>query len=55
MDVPVSGWFRETPSSNTAAMERFIEAKNSRLEKLSTEQLSNLQMLIDQALCMAGV
>lgn len=55
MDVPVSGWFRETPSSNTAAMERFIETKNSRLEKLSTEQLSNLQMLINQALCMAGV
>ena len=54
MDVPVSGWFRETPSSNTAAMEQFMESRNSKLEKLSPEQLSNLQMLIDQALCMVG-
>jgi hypothetical protein len=36
-------------------MKQFVESKQSRLDKLSPEQLSNLQALIDQALCMAGV
>jgi hypothetical protein len=32
-----------------------MTVKQSRLDKLSPEQLSNLQMLINQALSMAGV
>ena len=55
MGVPMILWFQEPASSNSETMKQFIESKQSRLDKLSPEQLSNLQALIDQALCMAGV
>ena len=55
MGVPMILWFQEPASSNSETMKQFVESKQSRLDKLSPEQLSNLQALIDQALCMAGV
>ena len=55
MGVPMILWFQEPTSSNSETMKQFVESKQSRLDKLSPEQLSNLQALIDQALCMAGV
>ena len=55
LDVPLTVWFQETASSNTDNMKQFMSSKQSRLDKLSLEQLSNLQMLINQALSMAGV
>ena len=55
MSVPVASWFKEDASSNTDVMSRFLAARNSRLEKLSPEQLSNLQASIDLLLNMAGV
>ena len=55
LDVPMTVWFQETASSNTNSMKQFMTAKQSRLDKLSPEQLSNLQVLINQALSMAGV
>lgn len=55
MGVPMILWFQEPTSSNSETMKQFVESKQSRLDKLSPEQLSNLQALINQALCMAGV
>ena len=55
MGVPMILWFQEPTSSNSEIMKQFVESKQSRLDKLSPEQLSNLQALINQALCMAGV
>ncbi len=55
LDVPLTIWFQDTASSNTDNMKQFMTAKQSRLDKLSPEQLSNLQALINQALSMAGV
>ena len=55
MGVPMADWFQEEPSSNAHVMGRFMESRNSRLEKLSSKQVTSLQELIDQALCMAGV
>lgn len=55
MGVPMILWFQEPTSSNSETMKQYVESKQSRLDKLSPEQLSNLQALINQALCMAGV
>ena len=44
----------EPPSSNTETMKQFLNSQQSRLDKLSEDQLTNLQMLINQALNMAG-
>jgi hypothetical protein len=35
-------------------MKQFLDSQQSRLDKLSVDQLSNLQQLINQALNMAG-
>ena len=50
----MSAWFQEPPSSNTETMKQFLNSQQSRLDKLSEDQLTNLQMLINQALNMAG-
>lgn len=55
MDVPMASWFQDEASHSASVMEQFIESRNNRLEKLSSEQLSSLQKMIDQALLMAGV
>lgn len=55
MDIPMSVWFQEAASSNSETMKQFVVSKQSRLDKLSPEQLSNLQIMINQALSMAGV
>lgn len=55
MGVSMADWFQEEPSSNTDVMGRFMESRNSRLERLSADQLTSLQAMIDQVLCMAGV
>ena len=54
MEMPMSAWFQEPPSSNTEKMKQFLNSQQSRLDKLSEDQLSNLQLLINQALNMAG-
>ena len=55
MGVPMADWFQEEPSSNEDVMGQFMESRNSRLERLSADQITSLQTIIDQALCMAGV
>ena len=54
MEMPMGAWFQELPSSNTETMKQFLDSQQSRLDKLSEDQLTNLQMLINQALNMAG-
>ena len=54
MEMPMGVWFREPSSSNTEMMKQFLESKQSRLDKLSENQLASLQLLINQALNMAG-
>ena len=54
MEMPMGAWFQEPPSSNTETMKQFLDSQQSRLDKLSEDQLTNLQMLINQALNMAG-
>ena len=55
LDVPIADWFQERPSTNEDAMGQFMESRNSRLEMLSSKQITNLQIVIDQMLYMAGV
>ena len=55
MDIPMTVWLQGELSSNTERMKQFMASKQSRLDKLSLEQLSNLQIMINQALSMAGV
>ena len=55
MGVPMAAWFQEEASSNVASMQQFMEERQSRLDKLSPDQLINLMGMIDQALKMAGV
>lgn len=54
MEMPMGAWFQELPSSNSETMKQFLDSQQSRLDKLSEDQLTNLQMLINQALNMAG-
>lgn len=55
MDVPMAMWLQEESTSNSETMKQFVVSKQNRLDKLSPEQLSSLQALINQALTMAGV
>lgn len=55
LGMPMGAWFREPPSSNAEMMKQYLESQQGRLDRLSEDQLSNLQLLINQALNMAGV
>ncbi len=55
MEMPMSAWFQEIPNSNTVIMQQFLGSQQNRLDKLSKDQLLSLQMMISQALTMAGV